>query len=323
VTAKPVLRIPARSVQIGLGVLWLLDGMLQLQPSMFGPAFATHVIMPSAMGQPGVVSSAITQAAHFMAVDPALVNVVFAGVQLLIGAGLLVRETVKPALIVSFAWGFGVWSMGEGFGGLLTGSASPLTGAPGAALLYLIIGVLVWPRRRAEDVPGPAAAEGLFGAGGGRALWAALWCGLGTLWLLPATSAGGALSGALSNASSGEPSMLAHLQLSLSHALAGGAGTAAAVVAGLLSFVIGLGPLFVRRYALFLVAGVALSLDCWAFGESFGQIFTGLATDPNTGPLLILLALTIWPVGTRAIAPASARAATPSLVNPLTGSLAS
>ncbi len=31
------------------------------------------------------------------------------------------------------------------------------------------------------------------------------------------------------------------------------------------------------------------------FGEAFGGIFTGLATDPNTGPLLVLLALAVYP----------------------------
>jgi hypothetical protein len=46
------------------------------------------------------------------------------------------RRTVKAALIISFGWILGVWAVGEGFGLLLTGSASPLTGALGAVLLY-------------------------------------------------------------------------------------------------------------------------------------------------------------------------------------------
>ena len=31
------------------------------------------------------------------------------------------------------------------------------------------------------------------------------------------------------------------------------------------------------------------------FGEAFGGVFTGLGTDPNTGPLLVLLALALYP----------------------------
>ena len=144
--ARP--RLTARHIQVGLGMVWLLDGLLQLQPKMFGSGFADMVIMPSAQGQPGAVSSAITHVAHLISVQPALVNALFAGVQLLIGAGLLIRETVKPALVVSFVWALGVWTLGEGFGMLLTGHASPLSGAPGAALLYAAIGLLVWPRVR-------------------------------------------------------------------------------------------------------------------------------------------------------------------------------
>jgi hypothetical protein len=63
-----------------------------------------------------------------------------------------------------------------------------------------------------------------------------------------------------------------------------------------MSFVIGLGPLLTKRSAVFLVAGIALSLDYWIFGQAFGQMLTGMGTDPNTGPLVILLALTIFPI---------------------------
>jgi len=224
---------------------------------------------------------------------------VFAGVQILIGVGLLVRQTVKPALVLSFAWALGVWGLGEGFGMLFTGMASPLTGAPGAALLYLAIGVLVWPRTAAPVPSGSAAAEGPLGEWGGRAVWAAVWSGMGILWLLPANRAGGAISGAISNAVTGEPGWLAHVQLSVAHALGSG-GDSVAVACAVLSFVIGLGPLVSRHTTFFLVAGAALALDYWIFGEAFGQMFTGIATDPNTGPLLILLALTVYPNRVRA-----------------------
>jgi hypothetical protein len=292
--ARP--RLTARHIQVGLGMVWLLDGLLQLQPKMFGSGFADMVIMPSAQGQPGALSSAITHVAHLMSVQPDLVNALFAGVQLLIGAGLLIRETVKPALVVSFVWALGVWTVGEGFGMLLTGHASPLSGAPGAALLYVVIGLLVWPRvRSAEVATGPAASEGLLGVRGGQTIWALLWTGMGVLWLLPVNRAQGALSGALGNAASGEPGWLAHLESAASGVFAG-RGTSVAVVLAVMSFVIGLGPLLTKRSSVFLVAGIALSLDYWIFGQAFGQMFTGMGTDPSTGPLVILLALTIFPI---------------------------
>jgi len=59
-----------------------------------------------------------------------------------------------------------------------------------------------------------------------------------------------------------------------------------------------------RHTTVFLVAGAALAFDYWVFGEAFGQIFSGIATDPNSGPLLVLLALTLYP--NRASAPSVA-----------------
>jgi hypothetical protein len=40
---------------------------------------------------------------------------------------------------------------------------------------------------------------------------------------------------------------------------------------------------------------IALALVIWLVGEDLGDIFTGRGTDPNTGPLLVLLALAYWP----------------------------
>jgi hypothetical protein len=302
-------RVSARSIQIGLGLLWLLDGLLQLQPKMFGAAFANGVILPTTQGQPGFVSAAMTHVAHLVSLQPALADSVFAGIQILIGLGLLVRETVRPALVLSFVWALGVWALGEGFGMLFTGAASPLTGAPGAALLYVAIGVLVWPRTAGPAVSGPAAAQGPLGERGGKAIWAVTWIGMGILWLLPANRVGGTISGAISSSVTGEPGWLAHLQLSVAHALGTGGGSVA-VVCGVLSIVIGLGPLLSRHTTVFLVAGAALALDYWVFGEAFGGVFTGLGTDPNTGPLLVLLALALYPnrawAGSRADVPSGA-----------------
>jgi hypothetical protein len=316
-------RVSARTIQIGLGIIWLLDGLLQLQPRMFGPDFAHQVILPSAQGQPDLVSSTITHTAHLIALQPALTNTVFAAVQILIGVGLLIRETVRPALVLSFVWALGVWALGEGFGMLFTGMASPLTGAPGGALLYAAIALLVWPRRErtvADPViAGPATAEGPLGAAGGKAVWAAVWGGMGILWLLPVNRAGGGISGAISGATAGEPGWLAHLQLSVAHAVGNGGGSLAVACAAL-SFVIGLGPMVSRHTSVFLVAGAALALDYWVFGEAFGQPFSGIATDPNSGPLLVLLALALYP--NRASAPATTDLGTTGAARGLAPSIA-
>jgi hypothetical protein len=297
-----VSRLTARAVQIALGCLWLLDGALQLQPRLFGPAFAHDVILPSAAGQPAVLSGAITHLAGLIAVQPALVNALFAGVQLLIGIGLLMKQTVRPALVVSTAWALGVWVVGEGMGGLLAGTALPLTGAPGAALLYAVLAVLVWPaspERSAQagigrGPDGSPAAEGPLGAWAGRVAWSAYWTGMGILWLLPSGRASGAVTGAVGGAASGEPGWFGHLETAAAHALPA-TGSGLAVTAAVLSLVVGLGPMIFRRYGPFLVVGTAISLVCWVFGQALGQMLTGMGTDPSTGPLVVLLALAICP----------------------------
>jgi hypothetical protein len=322
-STHPARRVTARTIQIGLGIIWLADGLFQLQPKMFGTAFANGVILPSAQGQPAIISSVITHAAHLMAAQPVPTDLVFAGIQLLIGAGLLIRETVKPALVLSFVWALGVWSLGEGFGGLFNGTALPLTGAPGAAVLYLAVGLLVWPMRAPRDARAPAASEGPLGEAGGIALWALVWCGFGLLWLLPASSTSGALSSALTSAAEGEPGWLAHMQLSVAHSLGSGGGSVA-LVAAFLSFFIGVGPILFRHSSIFLVAGVAMALDFWVLGQAFGQVFTGMATDPDTGPLLILLALAVYRASAPFAAPVELRAReAPPAISTRAGSLVS
>jgi hypothetical protein len=44
-----------------------------------------------------------------------------------------------------------------------------------------------------------------------------------------------------------------------------------------------------------LVAAV-MAVAIWVVGEDFGTLFSGSATDPNSGPLLVLLAAAYWPV---------------------------
>ncbi len=159
--------------QIALGVLWIIDAGLQFQPRMFGNGFVTMVIAPNAAGQPSVVASSIDHMSHFLSHDVALWNTVFGLAQLAIGVGILLRRTRKAALLGSFSWAFGVWWFGEGFGGILTGHASALMGAPGAVVLYAVVGLLVWPRtgddRTDEPVPAPAAeATGVASAAAGH-----------------------------------------------------------------------------------------------------------------------------------------------------------
>jgi hypothetical protein len=220
----------------------------------------------------------------------ALFNAFAATIQLLIGLGLLYRPSVKAALLTSFAWALGVWWIGEGLGGLLTGTASPLTGAPGPALLYVLVGLTVWPRGGAKS--GSAATGGVLEKRGGRAAWTVLWLGSAALWLLPASRAADAVHDAIANAPTGAGWLSAiH---SGAAAITTGDGLPIAIAAASLSTVIGLAPLFGRFTRPVLGLSIAIALIYCLVGQGIGGVLTGSGTDPGSGPLLILLALSLY-----------------------------
>ena len=45
-----------------------------------------------------------------------------------------------------------------------------------------------------------------------------------------------------------------------------------------------------------IVLAVVLAVALW-LAQGLGELFTGMATDPQSGPLLALLALSFWPAG--------------------------
>ena len=76
-------------------------------------------------------------------------------------------------------------------------------------------------------------------------------------------------------------------------------GLTASIVLAVALIVISVGvflPAPLARSALILALVVAAFI--WVFGEAFGQILAGGATDPNSAPLLALLALAYWPLAT-------------------------
>ena len=63
----------------------------------------------------------------------------------------------------------------------------------------------------------------------------------------------------------------------------------------------------------FLWLAIYLNVIYWVIGQGFGGIQTGTGTDPNAGPLFILLACTLFPfLPTRQKNPATSLVATPA-----------
>ncbi len=293
-----------RALQIALGLLWILDAALQFQPFMFGQGFVTNNISANAQGQPFVLGDFITHIGNFLAPDIAVWNTFFALIQLFIGVALLFRRTVKPALAVSFVWVLGVWVIGEGMGMLLTGTATALTGAPGSVLVYGLLGLMAWPRAPRRDVgrsdrpvgvASSAAAQGIGRSVTPLAVWAGYWCLAAVLFLLPDNRTTTSVQSAIVGMADGSPSWYASFLTHLGN-LFSTSGTETAWILAAVSVVIGLGPLVARRPGWFLAAGALVAFLFWIAAQGLvGDVFTGSDTDPNTGPLVILLAAAMVP----------------------------
>ncbi|HTU85035.1 MAG TPA: hypothetical protein VMF57_05640 [Solirubrobacteraceae bacterium] len=271
-----------RTVQTVLGLIWLLDGGLQFQSFMYGKGFVA-MLTSMVAGQPGWVHDSVLWGAQTMQHNQVFWNTLFALTQVVIGLGLLYRPTVKPALVLSFFWAPIVWWFGEAFGMLFMTMASPLTGAPGAVILYALIGASAWPNGR----PG-----GLLGARGTRLAWGGVWALMAWLWLEAPSSSANATSGAIQAAPSGM-SWLSTIQNWATTATKGD-GLAIALVFAALSLAIAVAVVANWHPKEFLWLSIAISLAYWVFGQGFGGIFQGGATDPNAGPLFILFAYAVY-----------------------------
>jgi hypothetical protein len=284
-----------RVLQLILAATWLLDGMLQYQSFMYTQAFG-QMIGGTVARNPGVIARPISWNAALVEHHLVLLNTVFATIQLLLGLGIAYRPTVRATLAASIAWSLGVWWFGEGLGGVLNGGASPVNGGPGAVILYALLAVLVWPADR-PGVTAPFVAARAVGAPVARLLWLALWGSLAYFALTPANRAPQALHDIIAGMADGEPGWVAELEKHAA-ALLAHQGLAASIVLAVALIVIAVGvflPPPLARSALLLALVVAAFI--WVFGEAFGQILAGGATDPNSAPLLALLALAYWPLG--------------------------
>jgi hypothetical protein len=278
-------RVTRRGLQLGLGACWLIDAGLQMQPFMFTPSLARDVLASAADGQPTAVARPVTWAAGMVAAHPVPWNVLFVLVQLTIAVGLLHRSTAKPALALSVGWGLIVWYLGEGLGGVLSGGWLP-AGAPGPALMYVVLAVAAWPtpRRPRSDQAVPRWL---------LLVWAVYWVGGVVLQTRAGLTRGADVAAAIAGDAGGAPGWVSQLDFSIARS-ANRLTYTEIVVLLALQATIGLavfGPVALRVCALW--AGIAVSLSFWVFGQGLGNLTSGTATDVNTAPLVVLLAVAV------------------------------
>lgn len=275
-----------------LGILWLIDGLLQLQPQMFTMNMVNGVMVPTMDSQPVPVAASLQWIISVTTHNLILVNLLIAIVQILIGILLISGLWVRGTIIASIVWALVVWYGGEGMSMLLTGQAGILTGAPGAVLLYPLLGLLVYPRKEDPE-------QGLLPRSSFRYIFAGFWFLAALLQVQPYWWQDGQISQAIGgmvgqgglNGLLIDPllqrvsDLTAHSEVSLNIALI------------VVCLALGFALVFVKEKQIrpVLVASIVVSILIWWLAQGFGMIFTGMATDFNSGLLLVVMALACWP----------------------------
>lgn len=131
-------------LRIALGVMWILDSILQVQPEM-NNLFAQYNLIPMlSMGFP--VTQVIRLSVNIWNSNPPLMDLAAAVIQLYIGVLYLSTKRGKAFSLTqaaAIAWCLVIWIFGEGFGGVFTQGSSILTGLPGSVIFYLLGAVVL------------------------------------------------------------------------------------------------------------------------------------------------------------------------------------
>jgi cytochrome oxidase Cu insertion factor (SCO1/SenC/PrrC family) len=309
-----------RFLRIAFGMLWVIDGLLQLQPAM-PLGFPSNVLQPSAATSPGWVQSVVGVAVGTWSRHPAEAAAAAVWIQLGVGVLLLVAPRGRWsqwAGIVSVGWGLVVWVVGEAFGGIFAPGLTFLFGAPGAVLFYVVAGVLValpdraWVGRRLGEIV--TGSMGLF-----LLVMAVLqaWPGRG-FWQGSVNGQDGTLAGMVRDMSSTpQPHALSSMVSWFATLVEGHGGLVNGVAVVLLA---GLGVALLAggrfvRPAVFVLA--AFALFDWIFIEDLG-VWGGTGTDPNS--MLPMLFVVIGGYLALATAPATIEAGVASTTTQVAGS---
>jgi hypothetical protein len=271
-------------LRVGFGLLWVFDGILQAQPHMV--LGLPDVIEAAAANSPRWVMGMANWAAAAWWAHP--LRAAEAAVWIQIGIGIWMVAASRGVLsrlagLTSAGWALLVWMFGESFGGTFGPRLTWMSGAPGAALVYLVAGALValparasYSRRLGRRILAGFGvfllAMGTLQAWPGRGFWQ------GTVHGRP-----GALAGITrAMASTPQPDVLralvtAFTRFDEAHAFAVNMFAAAALIVVGLAFVSGRRRLIRAAIPCFML----LCFAAWTLIEDLG-IFGGLGTDPNS-----------------------------------------
>ena len=170
-------------------------------------------------------------------------------------------------------------------------------------LLYPLLGLAVIPRQQSnaasESATRKAGDDGLLSRRILRYILAGFWCFAALLQLQPNWWQDGQISQAIGAmvGQGGLNSVLVDPVLTqISNATANiEIPLNIALIVVFLAIGIGLAVVKDEHVLPFLIASIIVSVLFWYFSEAFGMILTGMATDFNSGLLVVLIALACWP----------------------------
>jgi cytochrome oxidase Cu insertion factor (SCO1/SenC/PrrC family) len=276
-----------RLLRISFGLLWLLDGLLQLQGAM-PIGLPGSVITPAASSSPGWVQHVTNVGVTIWSNHPVTAAAATVWIQVGIGVFLLAAPRgywSRAAGATSVAWGLMVWVFGEAFGGVFGHGSSWLFGMPGGVVFYVVAGALV-------ALPETSWASPRMGKGLLRGM-GAFFVGMGILQAWPgrgswsgaahASSAQGTLTAMVTQMSQvSQPSLFASWVRSFGSFQAGHAWLVNFIIVALL---IGVGAAFLsgnlRLVRVGVIVGTVFCVATWVLIQDFG-FFGGLGTDPNS-----------------------------------------
>jgi cytochrome oxidase Cu insertion factor (SCO1/SenC/PrrC family) len=279
---------PARRLlRISFGLLWVFDGLLQIQGSM-PLGLPGSVLTPAASSSPGWVQHLVNVGTTIWSDHPVSAAAATVWIQIGIGVFLLVAPRgywSRSAGGVSAGWGLVVWVFGEAFGGVFAHGSSWMFGLPGAVLFYAVAGVLVALPDRSWETP--RLGRGLLRAMG------LLFVGLGVLQAWPGRGfwSGQAHASATPGTLTSMVQQMSQVsQPSVFSSWVRWFGTFEAVHGWLVNFLVvvllfGVGACFLsgnlRVVRAGVVVGAVLGLADWVLVQDLG-FFGGVGTDPNS-----------------------------------------
>jgi cytochrome oxidase Cu insertion factor (SCO1/SenC/PrrC family) len=284
-------------LRLSFGSLWIIDGILQVQPRMAG-GLPSEVVQPSAAASPAWVQDVVNAGGTIWSFHPIAAAAAAVWIQIGVGLWLIAAEAgwrSRFGGLASAAWGLVVWVFGESFGGIFAPGLTWLMGAPGAVFLYVVAGALLTLPVRAWT--GPRAGRLLL------AVIGAFWAGMAVLQAWPGRGfwqggEDGTLTGLISDMAGlvqphPQQAMINQMvTFTRDYGFAVNLVAVIALAAGGAALLAGATVLRDRPAVLRLAvaASIAFCLVVWVLVQDLG-LPGGLGTDPNS---MVPWALLVW-----------------------------